>query len=153
MKVAINATPLKSAHKNRGIGYYTYNLIENLKKDRAISVQTFTNISEVKDADIVHYPWFDFFFHILPFTKVAPTVVTIHDVIPLIFKEKYPVGFKGQVNSFLQKLALRNCKAFITDSRVSKKDIIKYLKISDEKINVVPLAADNNFMLLSENKC
>lgn len=152
VKVAINITPLKTAHKNRGIGYYTDNLLDYLKKNGAISVQTFTHISEVKDVDIVHYPWFDFYFHTLPIIKIAPTVVTIHDVIPLIFKEHYPVGLKGKANFFLQKLALKNCKTFITDSEVSKKDIIKYLKIKEEKIYVIPLATDSEFRVLTENK-
>lgn len=152
MKVAICDTPLKSAHQYRGIGYYTQNLIENLKKDKSIQVQIFTNINEVKDVDIVHYPWFDFFFHTMPLRKVAPTVVTIHDVIPLIFSKYYPIGIKGGINFFLQKLALKNCQAFITDSEVSKKDIIKYLKINDKKITAIPLAASRDFKILSENK-
>lgn len=152
MKVAIDVTPLKSAHKNRGIGNYTNNLIENLKKDKTIQLQTFTNISEVKGVDLVHYPWFDFFFHKLPVIKRAPTVVTIHDVIPLIFKQNYPAGIKGRFNFFLQKLALSSCKSLITDSEVSKKDIIKYLKIEKDKINVVHLAADSNFRPLKENE-
>lgn len=152
MHVAINVNPLKSGHKNRGIGHYTDNLIENLKKDKTVKLITFTNTYEVKNADIVHYPWFDFFFHTLPLKKIAPTVVTIHDVIPLIFKEHYPVGLKGKANFFLQKLALKNCKAFITDSEASKKDIIKYLKIKEEKISIIPLAADSEFRVLTENK-
>src|SRR3989344_4112779 len=152
MKVAINTTPLKSAHKNRGIGYYTYNLIENLKKDKSVQIQTFINADEVKDVDIVHYPWFDFFFHTLPLRKIAPTIVTIHDVIPLIFNDNYPVGIKGKANFFLQKLALKNCQAFITDSQFSKKDIINYLKIKEEKINVISLAEDTDFRILNENK-
>ena len=32
MKVAISTYPLKTAHKDRGIGFYTTNLIENLKQ-------------------------------------------------------------------------------------------------------------------------
>lgn len=152
MKIAISIIPLKTAHKDRGIGYYTYNLIENLKKDDTISVQTFADISEVKNADVIHYPWFDLFFHTLPIIKTAPTIVTIHDVIPLIFKGRYPQGLKGQVNFLLQKIALKKCKAFITDSEASKKDISKYLKIQEQKIHTVPLAASNDFKILSENK-
>ena len=65
MKVGINTSPLTSAHKNRGIGYYTYNLIEGLKKDPAVDVVEFNNISEVEDVDLVHYPWLDLFFSYL----------------------------------------------------------------------------------------
>lgn len=152
MRVAINVTPLKSAHKNRGIGYYTDNLIENLKKDQNMKIFTFLDTTELKEVDIIHYPWFDFFFHTLPLRRVAPTVVTIHDVIPLIFKEHYPVGLKGKINFLLQKAALKNCQAFITDSDASKQDIIKHLKLESEKVFPIPLAAEERFKLLSDTK-
>lgn len=152
MRVAINVTPLKSAHKNRGIGYYTDNLIENLKKDQNMKIFTFLDTTELKEVDIIHYPWFDFFFHTLPLRRVAPTVVTIHDVIPLIFKEHYPVGLKGKINFLLQKAALKNCQAFITDSDASKQDIIKHLKLESEKVFPIPLAAEERFKLLTDTK-
>lgn len=150
MKIAINIYPLKSAHKDRGIGFYTSNLIENLKKDPQIKLQEFINISEIKDADIVHYPWFDFFFHTLPIRKKFKTIVTVHDVIPLLFPEHYPTGFRGKYNFFLQKLALKNCKSIITDSSLSKKGISRYLNISEDRISVVYLAANEKFRLQKE---
>lgn len=152
MKIAINIIPLNSAHKERGIGYYTQNLLSILEKDKSVTVQPFTKISEVLDSDIIHYPWFDFFFHTLPVKRPAPTIVTIHDVIPLIFKNKYPSGIKGRINFFLQKLSLNGCKAIITDSETSKQDIVKYLKIKEQKVNVIPLAADDSFKVLGEIK-
>lgn len=152
IKVAINVIPLNSAHKERGIGYYTQNLLEALRKDENITVQPFIKISEVLDSDIIHYPWFDFFFRTLPVKRPAPTVVTIHDVIPLIFKNKYPPGIKGRINFFLQKLSLRGCKAVITDSEASKEDIIKNLKVEKLKVNVVSLAADGDFKILDETR-
>lgn len=151
MKIAINILPLKTAHKGRGIGYYTYNLVNNLKLDQSIQLQEFTGISELKDIDVVHYPWFDLFFHTLPIRKYFPTVVTIHDIMPLVFSKHYPVGIKGKINFILQKTALKNCKAIITDSDVSKKDIIKYLKVEEKKIHVVPLAADQQFKVMDND--
>ena len=59
MKIAINSLPLKSGHKYRGIGFYTKYLLDGLKK-KNLDIQEFSDISEVKDADIVHYPFFDF---------------------------------------------------------------------------------------------
>ena len=46
MKIAINTLPLKTAHKGRGIGYYTGHLLEALK-DEGVKVVEFTNLSEV----------------------------------------------------------------------------------------------------------
>lgn len=151
MKVAINILPLKSAHKDRGIGYYTRNLIDALKKS-AVLVLEFTDINQVKGVDLVHYPWFDLFFHTLPIKKSLPTVVTVHDVIPLIFKKHYPVGIRGRVNFLLQKLALKSCKQILTDSETSKADIIKFLKVQNEKVTAVSLGANKDFQLLNDTK-
>lgn len=152
MRVALNVYPLKSAHKDRGIGYYTKNLLEQLKKDASIEVVEFTSLSEVKNADLVHYPWFDFFFHTLPIRKKFKTVVTIHDVIPLLFSKDHPVGFKGKYNFILQKLALKNCQHIITDSNISKVDISKYLKQDEKKISAIHLAANANFKKQTDTK-
>lgn len=150
MKIAINILPLKTGHKDRGIGFYTSNLLENLKRDPEIDVQEFTGISEVKQADIVHYSWFDFFFHTLPLRKKFRTIVTIHDVIPLLFPKHYPTGLRGKCNFILQKLALKSCDHIITDSNSSKKDISKYLKVNENKISVIYLAANEKFRVQND---
>lgn len=152
MKVAINILPLKSAHKTRGIGYYTRNLVDNLKKDSTLEVLEFTKLSEVKETDLVHYPWFDLFFHTLPIIKRFPTVVTIHDTEPLIFPKNYPVGIRGKINFLFQKISLLNCKFVISDSQTSKEDIIKFFKIDKSKIKVIPLAADARFKPLDDTR-
>lgn len=152
MKIAFNITPLKSAHKERGIGYYTRNLLEGLKREADLEIVEFGDLSQVRNADIVHFPWFDLFFHTLPLSSPLSTVVTVHDVIPLIFKDHHPVGLRGRVNFILQKMALKKCKRIITDSRASQADIARYLKIDESKIEVVPLAADESFKPLSDSK-
>lgn len=152
MKIAINSIPLHSAHRDRGIGYYNYNLIKALSLDRDLQIEEFTNVSSLINVEAVHYTWFDFFFNTLKVKKNLPTIVTIHDVIPLIFKKHYPVGIKGKINFYLQKRALGNCKYIITDSNVSKVDIEKYLGIKKEKIVAIPLAADSEFKILSDTK-
>ncbi len=152
MKIGLNVTPLYSGHKSRGIGYYTKNLANYLKRGKDIEVYEFTKISQIKDVQLVHYPWFDLFFHTLPINKIFPTVVTVHDVIPLLFPKQYPIGIKGKFNYYLQRLALKNCRFIITDSLVSKRDIIKYLKIDGRKVEVVPLAIDPKFEILKDTE-
>ncbi len=151
MKVGVNILPLESSHKFRGIGYYTRNLLEILERDKEVEVIKFRNEAELKNVDLVHYPWYDLFFHTLPIIKKFPTIVTIHDVIPLIFAEHYPVGIRGGFNYFLQKAALSNC-SIVTDSEVSKLDIVKYLKIKQSKISVIHLASDQKFRMLSDRE-
>lgn len=151
MKVGFNTLPLYSGHKMRGIGYYTKNMLEYLKEMKDMEIVEFNSISEVEDVEIIHYPWFDLYFHSLPIRKKFPTVVTVHDVIPLLFPKHYPSGIKGKINFHLQKLALKNCVSVITDSLASKSDIMKYLGVKEEKIAIVPLAADSKFRRLTEN--
>lgn len=151
MQVAINTLPLQTGHKRRGIGYYTKHLIDILAKDGEVDMIEFVKPGEVKQADILHYPWFDFFFHTLPIRQKFPTVVTIHDVIPLLFPQHYPAGIKGRLNLMLQKMALGSCKSIITDSKSSKEDIIKILKVNSQKVTVIPLAADLKFRVLNND--
>lgn len=149
MKVAFNVYPLQSAHKGRGIGYYTQNLLDQFRKKDDLQIIEFTDTNQVKDADVVHYPWFDLFFRTLKLSKY-PMVVTVYDTTPLIFPQEYPVGFKGKINFYFQKRSLKNCQRVITISLCSKKDIVKYLDIPEDKIKVIPLAANGAFRPLSD---
>ena len=151
MKVAINTSTLKNGHKLRGIGYYTSNLLNHLKNDESLEVSEFSQITDLKDVDIIHYPWFDFYFRTL-LVKKYPTVVTIHDTIPLLFPEHYPVGIRGKINFYLQKLALKKCRYIITDSLISKNDILRFFKIDEKKVISVPLAADPIFRVLKDTE-
>lgn len=150
MKVAFNISPLNSGHKTRGIGSYTFNLLSKLKKQEDIFIQEFTEFNEIKDTDIVHIPYFDLFQHTLPLKKKFPTVVTIHDVTPLVFPTHYPKGLRGTTNLLFQKIALKNVSRVITDSQSSKKDIAKYLNVNLEKIDVIYLAPSEDFKIIND---
>lgn len=153
MKVAIDVTPLKAKHRFRGIGIYTRNLVESLQSIKLpnFSIQTIESGRNSKDCDLIHYPFFDFFFLTLPFKKTKPTVVTIHDCTPLVFPKNYPPGFRGKLKFLIQKFSLGGVRRVITDSENSKKDIVKFLNIPEEKIDVIYLAAGNKVKRI-ENK-
>lgn len=141
MKVLINVQPLSSGHAVRGVGMYTRFLTEALEKNNQLEVYR-SGLNEIKNPDITHYPFFDLFFPTLPFLNRGKTVVTIHDVIPLLFPKQYPPGKKGSLNFMKQKLALRKVAAIMTDSQASKKDIVFHLGVPAEKVHVVYLAAN-----------
>jgi len=150
MNVALEVTSISDKNSVRGVGTYTQNLIDALKlKKGKVSVSTFKGASNLK-VDLVHYPSFDLFFHKLPIRKNMPRVVTVHDVIPLVFPKHYPVGPKGRANLLLQKIALRNSNAVITDSQASKKDISRLLGYPNDKIHVIYLAASSEFMPIKD---
>ncbi len=142
MNIAIDTTPLTSAHKNRGVGSYTKNLIEALQKyENKHSYTLFTRGQKIPDTvDIVHYPYFDPFFLTLPLNKPKPTVVTVHDLTPIIFPDKFPPGLRGSIKWQIQKTSLKGAGRIITDSKNSKKDIARIIDFDEGKIDVVYLA-------------
>jgi len=142
MKILIDTSPLDTGHAIRGIGTYTRLLAEHLEKRSDVEVvRSGTKKAKTFKPDLVHYPYFDLFFATLPLLKKHPTILTIHDVIPLIFPDRYQPGIKGKAKFIKQKSALKNVKAIITDSESSKKDIHEHLGVAESKIKVVYLAA------------
>jgi glycosyltransferase involved in cell wall biosynthesis len=152
MRVGLDISPLKTGHQFRGIGIYTQNLLQTFKKTKISGFYSeLIEKGEIsKDLDLIHYPFFDLFFLTLPFNKVKPTVVTIHDVIPLVFPEAFPLGIRGRLKFEAQKLSLKGVKGVITDSENSKKDISDFLNFPKEKIYVVPLAPGEEFKKIND---
>ena len=75
--------------------------------------------------------------------------MTIHDLIRLVYPTAYPPGIKGTLRFLVQKwLIKRNVDRIITISETSKKDIVRFLGISPEKISVVYLAPKKVFRRL-----
>ncbi|MFZ2025211.1 MAG: glycosyltransferase family 1 protein [Microgenomates group bacterium] len=143
MNIAIDTTPLSSGHAMRGVGVYTKNLIDALQQyESKHSYSFFTRGEKIPDtAEIVHYPYFDPFFLTLPWEKTIPTVVTVHDLIPLVFPEQFPAGIRGRVKWNMQKIALRRVEGIITVSKCSKKDVERIVRIPESKIHAVYSAA------------
>lgn len=144
MKVVIVDPPILG-HRIRGTGVYAKYYAQVLEKYGGVEVMT-VEISDLpKDADIYHFPYFDPFFLTLPFFKNKKIVVTIHDLIPLLFPGHFPRGIKGEIKWQIQKWLIHNVDAIITDSYASKKDIIDILHIDPQKIHPIYLAPLENF--------
>ena len=151
MKVAVDISPLKTGHQTRGIGSYTRNLQKAFQKNSmGVDFEFFEDPKSPPRADIVHYPYFDLFKRTLPIKKTAKRVVTIHDVIPLVFPNYFPAGIRGYINLFFQKIALKNCDAVLCDSKTSKADIVDKLSIPASKIHVVYLAPPQIFHKIAD---
>lgn len=145
MKIVIDTSPLKSGHLHRGVGSYTRSLVEALRMVDKDNEFILTSLPQHTEADLIHYPYFDFFFLTLPLSKVTPTVVTVHDTIPLLFPNQYPRGVRGIVKLAIQKRSLAGVKAIVTDSETSKRDIVKYLKQPEQRVHRIYLAADKEY--------
>lgn len=150
MKVAIDSGPLTSGHSIRGVGFYTKNLISALgNKVGSVDVRK----ADLSKYDLVHIPYFN------PFVKSLPDgvesnklVVTVHDLIPLLYPDRYSPGIRGKITFFLQKQKLRGSAAIIADCETSKKDIIRFLQVNPKKVHVVYLAQSAHFKKLGKDQ-
>lgn len=154
MKITIDINPIQTQgdHAVRGVGSYTELLYKNLKRfDNSNEYIFLGNNKEIDSSvDIIHYPYFDPFSLTLPFLSIKKSIVTVHDLIPLVFQNHFEVGLRGSVKWFIQKKLLKNVKAIITDSNCSKKDIIRLTDIQNDKIHVVYLAISDSFRKIKD---
>jgi len=158
MNIALDTSSLKSGHylqhRVRGTGFYLQNLQASLEKYYPENKYIYFNRGDLLsgDIDVVHYPYFEPFFLTLPVFSKNKKIVTVHDLTPLVFPNHFKSGLKGNLKWQIQKRALKNADAIITDSESSKKDIIKYAGIDSAKVKVVYLAAGEEFKKVQSSK-
>ena len=159
IKIAIDISPTLDGNSIRGVGYYTKNLVKALQKEISTN-QNYKNyqIDLIKDNQhlasniyhLVHYPYFDPFNLTLPKTN-KPTIVTVHDLIPIQFKNHFPAGIKGKIKWLIQKNRLQHVSKILTVSEYSRQIISKIIKYPLDNIAVTHLAADSNFKPISDS--
>lgn len=150
MKIAIDITPIKGdlkGHKVRGVGFYLEYLkrsfLEYYPENQYVFFAQGEHID--KQVDLVHYPYFEPFFVSLPLIKRHKTVITVHDLTPLVFPQYFPAGIKGNLSWLVQKYNLQHVNGIITDSLASQKDIVKIAGVKKENVSVAYLAAAEEF--------
>lgn len=152
MKIAIDSGPLTGGHAVRGVGIYTAMLVKHLRKIKGLKIETVDfSTARLSKYDVAHYPYFHPFFITLPIFKKTKTLVTIHDLIPLIYLKHYPPGIKGRVRYLVQKHLIKSVDGIISVSETSKKDIVRFLGIPQEKIEVIHEAPKRIYRRLSDN--
>ena len=157
-KVAIDTGPLKSGHAVRGIGFHTKELLSAIDrvKHEFNSLEIYPvdfSKSDLTRYDLTHYTSFNPYILSLPWKKpTKKAILTIHDLIYLVFPKNYPAGIKGNIKLFIQKLLLKNIDGIITISNTSKADIVRFLGVSPEKIHTIYLAAKEKFKRTSDIK-
>lgn len=151
IKVAIDSGPIKSGDSVRGIGFHTKLLTEHLKKLKDVQVaQVDVWHGNLGSYDLIHYQKFHPYFLSIPLFKKGKSILTIHDLIYLIYPEAYPSGIHGKLVYWLQKVLVKNMDAIITISETSKKDIVRVLGIPAEKIFPIHLAPGEMFVKISQ---
>src|SRR6266446_923775 len=82
--------------------------------------------------DLLHAPHF-----MLPLVRPCPSVVTIHDVIGLTWKEDLRSRIGRVYYRWMISAAARLADRIITDSKFSRDDIVRRLGVDRNKIKVV----------------
>ncbi len=151
MNIAIDISPLTTGHflqhRVRGTGFYLESLKKALQEYYPENKYRFFTRGEKlsKKINLVHYPYFEPFFLTLPLISRNKFVVTVHDLTPLVFPKYFPKGIRGSLKWQMQKFILKKANAVITDSKSSKKDIVRFAGISKNKVQVIYLAAGKEF--------
>ncbi|MBB6713503.1 glycosyltransferase family 4 protein [Clostridium gasigenes] len=93
---------------------------------------------KVKKDEVIYHP-----FQYLTLLSRAKQIITIHDFIPL----HYPDVAKHQNKYYkiLMPLLLKRAYKIVAISENTKKDILKFYNIDENKICVIPNGYDNNF--------
>lgn len=94
--------------------------------------------------DLAHVPYFA-----SPLFPAVPTVVTIHDLIPLILPA-YRGSLRVRLYTRLVTAAARKAEAIITVSQASQRDIVRCLHIPPERIHVTYEAAGEAFQPMED---
>jgi len=159
MKIAIDVQT--TLGQPTGFGFYVSNLVRELEKldgehhfelIRPKQIKdfstpqrwwwdqvTYPKIAMNKGVDLLHQPCFS-----APFRFKGPVVVTIHDIISLLFPENIPFASRMFYSKWMP-YSYKKATRIITISQSTMNDITRVLNIAPEKITVIPLAVDDRF--------
>ena len=90
--------------------------------------------------NIMHFPHYN-----VPISYKGDYVVTVHDLTHLVFPKFLGSRIKYNYAKFLMSNAIKRAKHIFTVSEYSKKDIISYFGVSDEKVSITYDGVDEEF--------
>lgn len=141
IKVAYVSGASKKIDSVRGIGANNSELFLALNKYKSKNVEIEdTDTSNIESFDVVHFTVFRPFFISLPFFKPKNQkwVLTIHDLIQLVYPKVFKPGIKGSIRFLINKILIKlYIDEIVTISENSKKDICRFLHINPEKVTVL----------------
>jgi glycosyltransferase involved in cell wall biosynthesis len=95
---------------------------------------TFPRICRQLGADLAHVPYFA-----PPLSPTLPSVVTIHDLIPIVLPQYRGSGLVRLYTSLIASAAAHT-RLILTDSEASKRDILAHLNVPGNRVQVIYLA-------------
>ena len=106
---------------------------------------TFPRLCRQLQADLAHVPYFA-----SPLEPSIPTVVTIHDVIPLVLPA-YRGNVLVRMYTALVAAAAGRARVILTDSHASRRDIVTRLRVAPERVRVVYLAPAPHYQPIEDD--
>jgi glycosyltransferase involved in cell wall biosynthesis len=164
MRIAIDTR--STSGRKTGIGIYTAALLEDLRQvapqheivelnlkrevrmrlDRRLRWQQLEvpRRARAVHADVLHIPGFD-----APCWKPCPVVLTVHDLIGMLFPQNLPPISRFYWSRWLP-FSVRFADHIIADSEHTYRDILRLLKIDAARITVIPLAAGPQYQPIEQ---
>ena len=102
--------------------------------------------AEADRVDVLHVPYWG-----SALVRRVPTVVTVHDLIPMLLLA-YRGGPLVRLYTWLVAASARRADMVLTDSRASRRDIRRYLKVPRERVRAVPLAVDELYQRVTDEE-
>ena len=132
MKLAFDSRPAPVWH---GVGRYARCLLDALAAHAPGAV---VESPDPRRGDVFHSPWLDG----APLRSPVPTVVTLHDLIPLKRPGEY---LRTGLRFKLRYLAVQRATMVIVTTRAVADDAMRVLDISADRIEVIPQAPAHAF--------
>jgi glycosyltransferase involved in cell wall biosynthesis len=87
--------------------------------------------------------------NVAPAVRSCPFVLTVHDMTHRRFPESFPLGYNLFLK-YVQPHVARRAARVIVPSRYSAEDVVRYLRVREERIRVVPYGPGNAFQQITD---
>ena len=135
MRVAFDSRP---ASDPRGIGRYVRSLLTALHEEAERRGGEIVETHRPRRADVFHSPWIDG----APLRPRIPSVVTLHDVVPLKRPGEY---MRSGLRFRMRYLAVERAARLIVPTKAVADDALELLKLEPQYVHVVHEAPDRAF--------
>jgi len=98
------------------------------------------SLAKALSLDLLHSPYY-----IKPYWLHCPSVVTMYDLIPMIYPQQLPHRWSAWIFRVTASLAVHSASQIIAISESTKRDVTRLLSGSQGRTTVVHLAADERF--------
>jgi glycosyltransferase involved in cell wall biosynthesis len=128
--VAFDSRP---ASDDAGIGRYARCVLESLRLTAPVGAEL-VETHRPRRVDVFHAPWIDG----APLRPSCPTVVTLHNLVPLKRRGEY---LRSGVRFKLRYLAVQRATKVIVPTEAVAADVVRHLRVPRERLAIVPEAA------------